>query len=88
MLFLALIWCVSILLNTHILVPPIYADQYYNDVACFPRTLDADISKEVCYVSTAIWVIFGGLTPLTISIVVLIVVLCYVRRNTLTMAEG
>ena len=85
-LFLALIWCVSILLNTHILVPPIYAVQYLGNVACFPRTLDADIIKEVRYVFTAIWVIFGGLTPLTISIVVPIVVLCYVRRNTI--AEG
>ena len=85
-LFLALIWCVSILLNTHILVPPIYAVQYYDGVACFPRTLDANIIKEVRYVFTAIWVIFGGLTPLTISIVVPIVVLCYVRRNTI--AEG
>ena len=85
-LFIALIWCVSILLNTHILVPPIFAVQYYDGVACFPRTLDADIIKEVRYVFTAIWVIFGGLTPLTISIVVPIVVLCYVRRNTI--AEG
>ena len=84
--FLALIWCVTILLNTYILVPPMYAVQYYDDVACFPRTLDADIIKEVRYVFIAIWVIFGGLTPLTISIVVPIVVLCYVRRNTI--AEG
>ena len=82
-LFLALIWCVSILLNTHILVPPIYGVQYYDNVACFPRTLDTDISK-VRYVFTVIFVIFGGLTPLTISIVVPIVVLCYVRRNTMT----
>ena len=73
-IFLALIWCVSILLNTHILVPPIYAVQYYDGVACFPRTFDADIIKEVRYVFTAIWVIFGGLTPLTISIVIPIVV--------------
>ena len=70
----------------HPLVPPIFAVQYYDGVACFPRTLDADIIKEVRYVFTAIWVIFGGLTPLTISIVVPIVVLCYVRRNTI--AEG
>ena len=85
-LFLALIWCVSILLNTHILVPPIFVVQYYDDVACFPRTLDADIIIEARYVFIAIWVIFGGLAPLTISIVVPIVVLCYVRRNTI--AEG
>ena len=86
-LFLALIWSVSILLNTHILVPPIYAVQYYDNVACFPRTLDADIIKEVRIVFSAIFVILlGVLTPLTISIVVPIVVLCYVRRNTI--AEG
>ena len=83
-IFLALIWCVSILLNTHVLVPPIYTVQYYDNVACFPRTLDADIIREARYVFTAVWVIIGGLTPLTISIVVPIVVLCYVRRNTIS----
>ena len=53
-------------------------------MACFPRTLDTDIIKDACYVFTATWVIFGGLTPLTISIVVPIVVLCYVRCSTIT----
>ena len=85
-LFLAIIWCMSILFTHEILVPPIYAVQYYDSVACFPRVLDADIIKEVRYVFTVILVIFGGLTPLTISIVIPIVVLCYVRRNTI--AEG
>ena len=83
-LFLALIWSVPILLNTHILVPPIYVVQYYDDVACFPRTQHEFITKEVRYVFSAIWVTLGGLIPLTISIVVPIVVLCYVRRNTIT----
>ena len=85
-IFLALIWCVSILLNTYLLVPPIFAVQYYDDVACLSITSDAGIIKEVRYVFLAILVIFGGLTPLTISIVVPIVVLCYVRHNTI--AEG
>ena len=85
-IFLALIWCVSILLYNEILIPPIYAVQYFDNVACFPKTLDADIIIEVRYVFTATGIIFGGLTPLTISIVVPIVVLCYVRRNTI--AEG
>ena len=83
-LFLAIIWCVSILCTHEILVPPIYAVQYYDGVACFPRVLDAAIIKEVRYVFTVTLVIFGGLVPLTISIVVPIVVLCYVRRNTMT----
>ena len=81
--FLALIWCVSILLNTDLLVPPIYAVQYYDGVACNSMTSDADIIEEAYYVFLAILAIFGGLTPLTISIVVPIVVLCYVRRNTI-----
>ena len=85
-LFLALIWCVSILLNTHVLVPPISAFRYYDDVACLSMTSDANIIKKVRYVFLAILVIFGGLTPLTISIVVPIVILCYVRHNTI--AEG
>ena len=84
--FLALIWCVSILLNTDNLVPTISAVQYYDDVACLSMTSDANIIKEVRYVFLTILVIFGGLTPLTISIVVPIVILCYVRRNTI--AEG
>ena len=80
--FLALIWCVPILLNTHVLVPRIFAVGY----ACNSRTLDVDIIAEAYYVFSAILLIFGDLTPLTISIVVPIVVLCYVRRNTI--AEG
>ena len=81
-LLLAPIWFVSVLLSTRILIPPIYAVQYYDGVACFPS--NAIIIEGVRYAFTAIWVIFGGLTPLTISIVVPIVVLCYVRRNTIT----
>ena len=72
---------------TVILVPPIFAVQYYDNVACFPKHVRMLTSSiEVRYVFTAIWVIFGGLTPLTISIVIPIVVLCYVKRNTI--AEG
>ena len=79
-LFLALIWCVSNLLNVHYLVTPIFPVMYYNGVACLP----ADPGIIMTYVSYTILVIFGGLTPLTISIVVPIVVLCYVRHNTMT----
>ena len=81
-LFLALIWCVSILLNVHFLVPSLYTVEYYEDIACF-----ASYAEEGAYYAFhAVFIIFGGLTPLTISIVIPIVVLCYVRRNTI--AEG
>ena len=78
------IWFVAVLLNTHMVVPHVFAVQYYDNVACFPNPMDAGISKEANYVVTAIWIIFGGLTPLSlvISIVVPIVALCYDRQNT------
>ena len=79
-IFLALIWCVPILLNVHYLVTPIFPVLYYNGVACFA----ADSGIIMTYVSYTIFIIFGGLTPLTISIVVPIVVLCYVRHNIIT----
>ena len=80
-LTLMLLWLGAILLNTHILVPPIYAVQYVDGVACFPWTTDANIIKPVRYTFTAIWIALGGVTPVVISIVVPILVLCYIKRN-------
>ena len=83
-LTLALLWLGAILLNTHVLVPPVFAVQYVDGVACFPRTRDANIIKPARYALTAIWVVFGGVTPVVISIVVPILVLCYIKRNRVT----
>ena len=63
-LTLVLLWSGAILLNTHILVPPIYAVQYVDGLACFPRTVDANIIKPARYTFTAIWILLGGVTPL------------------------
>ena len=82
--FLVLLWLGAILLNTHVLVPPIYAVQYVDGVACFPRTADANIIKPARYALTAIWVVLGGVTPVVISIGVPILVLCYIKRNRVT----
>ena len=80
-LTLILLWLGAILLNTHILVPPIYAVQYVDGVACFPWTLGANIIKPARYTFTAIWIALGGVTPVVISIVVPILVLCYIKQN-------
>ena len=82
-IFLAAIWCVSLLLNVHYLVPSLYAVQYYDGVACFASYSSSDEAYIAFHV---VFIIFGGLIPLSITIVVPIVVLCYVRRN--TMSEG
>ena len=83
-LLLASIWIISLLLNVQILIPPIYAVQYYDDVACFPRVLDADIIKPARYTFTGIWVALGGITPLVVSIMIPIMIINYVKRNTFT----
>ena len=79
---LAAIWFVAILVHTHVLVPRIFAIQYQDGTACF-STLDDTIIKPARYTFTALWITFGVLSPLTISIVIAVVVLCYVRRNTI-----
>ena len=83
-LAIILLWSGAILLNTHLLVPPIYALQYVDGVACFPRTTDANIIRPARYAFTAIWITFGGVVPVIISIVAPIVVLCYIKRNRVT----
>ena len=86
-LTLVLLWSGGILLNTHILVPPIYAVQYVDEVACFPRTAGANIIRPARYTFTAIWILLGGVMPVVISIVVPILVLCYIRRNRVTQSN-
>ena len=86
-LTLVLLWSGAILLNIQLLVPPIYAVQYVDEVACFPRTVDANIIKPARYTFTAIGILLGGVTPVVISIVVPILVLCYIRRNRVTQSN-
>ena len=81
-IILVLLWSGAVLLNTHTLVLPIYAVQYVDEVACFPKTVDAPIIKLAFYHTfTAMWILLGGVTPVIVSIVVPILVLCHIRRN-------
>ena len=80
-LSLMFIWIVATLLSVRTLIPPIGSIiLYYDDVACTIRIVyEWDIGKAF----VAFEEFFGKLIPLTISIVVSIVALCYVRRNTI-----
>ena len=78
-IFLVLLWSGAILLNTHLLVPQIYAVQYVDGVACFPGTVN--IIRPARYTFTAISLLLGGVTPVVISIVVPFLVLCHIRQN-------
>ena len=83
-LSLVFIWIVATLLSVRTLIPPIGSDVlYYDNVTCTIQIMyDLDVEKALA----AFEEFFGKCIPLTISIVVPIVVLCYVGHNTI--AEG
>ena len=75
------IWTIAIFLSVRPLIPTIYPTiLYYDNVIC---TIRIEYPWPPEYASITLEA-FGELIPLTISIVVPIVVLCYVRRNTIT----
>ena len=81
---LVAIWTVGILVAAHVLVPSFFAAQYYDGVACFAQTDHQDLLPGAKVAFSFLELFLGGFVPLVISIVVPIVVLCYVRRNTMT----
>ena len=77
-------WTVAILLSIHILIPSVYAPQYYDNVTCFAQTDNSNLILEATYSLLTIEVFFGKLLPVIVIFVVLFIILCYVRRNTIT----
>ena len=77
------LWLVPMALNLYILLPYVFEAQFVQGVACFPD-MDSTITIQGHYTFVATWAIFGGLAPLTVSIIVPIFCLCYIRRNTVT----
>ena len=85
-LTLALLWITAMLLNIHIVLPVVFAVQFVDGVACFPHY--GEIHEAPRYIFTGSWIVFGGLTPLTISTVVPSVCLCYIKRHSITEGVG
>ena len=77
------LWLAPMVITLHTLLPYIYEAQFVHGVACFPDN-NRTIIVQARYTFLATWAIFGGLTPLTVSIIVPIVCLCYVARNIVT----
>ena len=78
------LWIVPMILSLYILFPYVYKVQFIHSVACYPDNNHTNIIVPVHYTFTATWTIFGSLTPLTVSVIVPIVCLCYIRRNITT----
>ena len=78
-----ILWLVPMTICLYILLPYVYEAQFVHGVACFPDN-NRTIIAQARYTFLAAWTVFGGLTPLTVSIIVPIVCLCYIRKNTVT----
>ena len=78
-----ILWLVPMAICLYILLPYVYEAQFVHGVACFPDN-NRTIIAQARYTFLATWTIFGGLTPLTVSIIVPIVCLCYIWKNTVT----
>ena len=77
------LWLVPMILSIYTMLPYVYEAQFVHGVACFPDTGGTDI-VQARYAFITTWTIFGGLTPLTVSIIVPIICLCYIRKNTIS----
>ena len=78
------LWIAPMLLSLYILFPNVYEVQFIDSVACYPDNNHKNLVVPARYTFAATWTIFGGLTPLTVSIIVPIVCLCYIRKNIVT----
>ena len=77
------LWFLPMVLTLYIMLPYVYEEQFVHGVACFPDD-NRTVIPAARFTFLASWTIFGGITPLTVSIIVPIVCLCYIRRNTVT----
>ena len=77
------LWLWPMVITIYILLPYVYEAQFVHGVACFPDN-NGPIIIQARYTFLATWTIFGGLAPLTVSIIVPIVCLCYIKKNIAT----
>ena len=76
-------WVVTFLVTFYVMLPyPVYAVHFVDDIACFPH--NAVIPNASRYPTIFIWVVFGGIIPLSASITTPVITLCYIRHNTIT----
>ena len=83
---IAALWIGSMILCFYSMLPYIFEAQFLHGVACFPD-VNGTVIIQAHYAFVASWTILGGLTPLTVSIIVPIVCLCYIQKSIVS-AEG
>ena len=78
------LWIMPMILSLYILLPYVYEVQFIHSVACYLDNNHKNLVVPARYAFAATWTIFGGLTPLIVSMIVPIICLCYIRRNIVT----
>jgi len=78
-----ILWLVPIAVSFYIVLPYVYEVQLVHGVACFPDNSNV-IIIPARYAFFTIWVTVGGFVPMTVSIAVPIICLCYIKKNTVT----
>ena len=79
---ITILWIVPIAICLFILLPNVFEAQFVNGVACFPANISDNIALQ--YTFFAFWITAGGLIPMTVSIAVPIICLCYIKKNIVT----
>ena len=78
------LWIVPMILSLYILLPYVFEVQFIHSVVCYLDNNHKNLVVPARYTFAATWTIFGGLTPLIVSMIAPIVCLCYIRRNIVT----
>ena len=78
-----ILWIIPIAISTFVLFAYVFEAQFVQGVACYPDDNNT-IYMQARHTFTAIWVTAGGLIPMTVSIAVPIICLCYIKKNIVT----
>ena len=78
------LWVVPMLLSLYIMLPYVFEAQFIHGLFCYPDRRKTNIVVPLRVTFSVIWIVFGSFTPLTVSIIVPIICLCYIRRNIVT----
>ena len=78
-----ILWLGPTAVCLYLLIPFVFEVQFVQDVACFPGNNDT-LYEEAGHTFFANWCFSGGLVPMTISIAVPIICLCYIKKNIVT----
>ena len=71
-------WVLAVILPLDAFIPPIFNVAYVDGVACFPNDSEV-MHPEVQLLADILYIIFGGIAPLVVCLVIPIVALCYIN---------